>query len=515
MACVDDELSVMKSPDLSFSPCATLCYDTPMKSYTPNRRRFLQTSSTAAASLFLNQMRGRAWGETTASSESRNPPNIIFLLADDLRWDGLGCMGNSVVQTPRIDGLSANGVTFTNCFCTTPICAVSRASFFTGLYARSHGIHGFGKPLPPEIEPHSYPALLRTAGYRTGFIGKWGLGGELPKDQFDFFSGFLGQGWYFNHGDGKNKHLTTLMGDDAVRFIDESGSSQPFCLSVSFKAPHVQDQDSKQFLYNPIYQDLFRDVNVPFPKTGTDEYFQMLPPWLQTSEGRVRWEKRFATPHLFQESAKSYFRLIAGVDAAVGRIIDRLKERGLQDNTVIIFTSDNGFYLGEHGLAGKWFMHEESVRLPLIVYDPRMPAERKGQREAGMALNIDISPTILSAAGIEIPPWLQGRDLFPLVRGERIPWRKEWFFEHLFEHPRIPRSEGVYGNPWKYTRYIDQDPDYEMLFNIENDALEEHDLARDAKCQDRLQSMRARTELWIETLHKWRPEPDFTWVDPS
>src|SRR5882724_6971511 len=178
---------------------------------------------------------GAAAGALPAPSQSSQRPNILFLLADDQRWDALGCMGNRIIRTPVIDRLAAEGVTFYNNFCATAICMTSRASIFTGQLEKTHGVSSFQRELSPEAFSRTYPVLLRKAGYRTGFIGKFGLGGKLPAAEFDYFKGFPGQGKYVQVVDGKTLHLTDVMGDQALEFLEGSSAEQPFCLSISFK----------------------------------------------------------------------------------------------------------------------------------------------------------------------------------------------------------------------------------------------------------------------------------------
>ncbi len=440
-------------------------------------------------------------------------PNIISLLTDDHRWDALGCMGNPIIRTPHIDTLSREGVTFQNCFVTSSICMTSRASIFTGLHERTHGISSFSLSLPPEINERSYPELMRGAGYRVGFIGKWGLGGKLPEARFDYFQGFSGQGKYYHERDGRLVHLTQIMGEQALEFLDGCSGDQPFCLSVSFKAPHVQDEDPRQFLYDPAHEELFRDVRIPAPKTADDRYFRRLPGFLQTSEARKRWEVRFSTREKYQKSVKGYYRLIYGVDEVVGRIRRELQERGFAENTVLVFTGDNGFYLGEHGLAGKWYMHEESVRVPLIVHDPRLPEHLRGMRRPEMALNIDVAPTLLELAGVPVSPSVQGRSLLPLVRGEGPRWREEWFYSHLYAYKLIPKSEGIRTRRWKYIRYIESQPLYEELYDLAEDPLEENNLAREREHSTQLEKLRDRWRVWRDALPRWRI--DERWDDPE
>ena len=239
---------------------------------------------------------------------------------------------------------------------------------------------------------------------------------------------------------------------------------------------------------------------------------EALPAFLRGDyEGRVRWERRFSTPEKFQESVKRYYRLITGVDVQVGRMLGYLGERGWDENTVVIYTSDNGFYLGERGLAGKWLMHEESIRTPLIIRDPRLK-ETQGTKRDEMTLNIDLAPTILALAGLDIPTSMQGRDLGPLLRGESPSWRSEWFYEHLFEHRTIPKIEGIRGERWKYTRYIETDPLYEELYDLANDPGEDHNLAVFAEHRDSLEKQRGRLDLWRTTLETW--DATQPWQDP-
>lgn len=430
-------------------------------------------------------------GNLQAADETR-PPNIIFILTDDIRWNALGCMGNGVVQTPNIDRLAADGTLFTNMFCTTSICATSRASFLTGQYERRHGVVNFRTPLTADQFAQSFPALLRRHGYRTAMVGKWGLGGPLPKDQYDFFEGYSGQGYYYPKGKSgqAGEHLTHQLGDQVISFLDSYSDESPFLLQLYTKAAHCQDGDPWPFQPDPRYNSLFADVTIAPPTTATKHHFELLPEFLQNSEARKRWQIRFANDELYQKSVKDYFRLIAGVDDVIGRLMDKLCEQGLADETVIIFTSDNGFYLGDRGLAGKWFMHEESIRLPLVIHDPRLPESDHGREVAQMALNIDVAPTILDLAGVKAPDVMQGRSLVPLMKGEPVEWRDVFLYEHRFEHARIPKTEGVRTERWKYVRYTSVEPVYEELFDLQADPLEEHNIAGDARYHDRLEKMR-------------------------
>lgn len=423
------------------------------------------------------------------------PPNILFILTDDQRFDTLGCMGNDLIRTPHIDRLAADGVLFDNCFCTTSICAISRASFMLGQYERRHGIDSFQKPYSPEQLAHSFPLLLRAHGYRTGLIGKWGIGGELPADQYDYWRGYPGQGSYFLPGEkGTGKHLTDTMGEQALEFLDGCAPGHPWLLQLYTKAAHCQDGDPWPFQPAPRYNGLYADVTIPLPPTADEAHFQALPTFLQTSEARTRWHVRFENPELAQNSLRDYYRLITHVDDWVGALVEALERRGFAENTVIIYSSDNGFYLADRGLAGKWFMHEESIRLPLMIHDPRLPAAQHGARRDEMVLNVDVAPTILELAGVPAPAEMQGTSLVPLLNGETIPWREDFLYEHRINIRTIPKSEGVRTTRWKYVRYTEQQPVVEQLFDLETDPLEEHDLAPEPAFATDLQLLRARWE---------------------
>ncbi|MEW6356020.1 MAG: sulfatase [Planctomycetota bacterium] len=460
------------------------------------RREFLRRLGIGGA--------GLAAGASVAvgQEERARKPNILFLLTDDQRWDTMSCAGHPILKTPNLDRLAREGSLFENAFVTTPICAASRASIFLGQYECKHDFtFGKEKIISWPAWEQSYPILLKKAGYRTGFIGKFGVvvdwkkhGG--PEGTFDFYRPAGGQ--YFPKSENPNgqetRHLTQILGEEAIEFLKGCSKGQPFCLSVSFKAPHVQDKDPRQFLYDPAYKDLFKDMVMPTAKTATPEHFNALPKFIQESLGRTRWGYRFSTPEQYQEMVKGYFRLVHGVDVVVGRVLEELEKQGLADNTVVIYSSDNGFFLGEHGLAGKWLLYGESIRVPLIIADPRAPAALRGRRIKEMALNVDIMPTILDLAGVPVPGGVEGRDLRPLLKGETPEWRKDFLCEHLWKNKSIPRCEGVRTERWKYIRYIAEDPVYEQLFDLQADPMEETNLAGDPKYQATLVELRKRCD---------------------
>lgn len=446
----------------------------------------------------------------TSPVRSAERPNIVFLLTDDQRWDTLGCYGNTIIHTPHLDALSQRGVTFDRAFVTTSICAPNRACILTGQYCARHGMWFFDRELAPQQLAQTYPALLKRAGYRTGFIGKYGVGEPPGPDVFDFNKGFPGQGRFRIERDGQKTHLTRVMAEQAIEFLEGCEAGQPFALSISFKAPHVQDSasvKSEQFPYDtdPAIADLYRDIVIPPPPTANSESFDRLPDFIKNSENRSRWAVRYWGPERAQESLKGYYRLISGVDAAVGRIVAALRKRGFAENTVVIFSSDHGQFLGEYGLAGKWYPHEVSIRVPLIIADPRLPADLQGSRRSEFALSIDLAPTMLALGEVGIPEAMQGRSLVPVLRGETpADWREAIYYEHHFDPPwegmTIPRNEGLRTRRWKYIQYIDTQPLYEELYDLEVDPHESVNLAGRPEQVDRIEAFRERLVQMRESV---------------
>ncbi len=419
-------------------------------------------------------------------------PNIIFLLADDLRYNALGCMGNTIVETPTIDRMAQNGTLFSNAYVTTPICCVSRASIFSGQFSNRHGINDFVGDFTDSARSNNYPEVLRRNGYYTGFIGKYGVSLKSHSEEFDYWRGFEGQGVYFyKDKDGKPIHNTDLLANQALEFLNIRDKTKPFCLSVSFKAPHVEDGNPihNGYVYSPAYEDYYQNGIIPYSANSDDKFYLSFPQTFRTrddgatNEARVRWGLRFSTPAKYQESVKSYYRLITGMDDAIKRIVGELKKKGLEKNTVIIFSSDNGYSLGDHGLEGKWYGQDVSLKSVTIVYDGRKLQDKHSNRE--MVLNVDIAPTILDYAGVKAASGMQGKSLIPLVEGKLMDWRKEFYYNHLMDTRKskvyIPKSEGIVGLTYKYDRYFKgDDPDdffYEELFNPKTDPLEIYNLA--------------------------------------
>jgi arylsulfatase len=422
---------------------------------------------------------------------AEKPMNILVLYADDWRYNTLGCAGNPIVKTPNIDQLATEGTRFTRACVTTSICGVSRATLFTGQWMSRHGNTSFGGFNTPWNQ--TYPGILRDNGYYVGHIGKW-HNGKFPEKNFDFGRSYYGTHWLKDE-DGKKIHVTQKNENDALEFLRTKPANKPFCLTVAFFATHAEDKNPLQFLPQPQSMDLYKNDVIPLPKTATAEALMKLPPFLanKANESRVRWRWRFDEPEKYQTMMKNYYRLATEVDSTCGRVLAELKKQGVLDNTLVIFTSDNGYFHGEHQLADKWYPHEESIRVPLIIRDPRLNASKNGQTNDEFALNVDLAPTILNAAGMKAPAKMQGKDLSPLYLAATKPeWRTEFFYEHavIGKKEKIPASEALVRKDFKYMLW----PDFEQeqLFDLGKDPLEENDIIADASQKDRLVEMRAR-----------------------
>ncbi len=432
-------------------------------------------------------------------SASRRP-NIVFLMTDNHRWDLLGCAGNEIIQTPNIDRLAERGTRFANSFCTTSICAATRASILTGEFRREHGYTFTMPAMSVQRMDRSYPTLLKQSGYRTGFVGKLGVEVDprAPERMFDFYRPRIASStrnpYYREADDGTVKHVTTINGDDAVEFIRTSSQDQPFCLSVSFSAPHPEDDHIDQYIFDKELRALYERDVIPPPPIQEHEHFHRLPGFIQVSMSRQRWFRRFDTPEKYQRMMKGMYRLITGVDRQVGRVVAELERRGFDDNTVVVFTGDNGIMIGEHGLTGIWLMYEGSIRKPLIIADPRLSESHHGVTAEQMTLSFDCPATMLDLAGVPIPEQMRGRSLVPLMRGEAPDWREDFFYEHLYERETIPKSEGVRTERFKYVRYFERNPVYEQLFDLAADPNEITNLAGDPKHGATLLALRARCD---------------------
>jgi arylsulfatase A-like enzyme len=456
------------------------------------RREFLGVSAAGLGALALKPRGG-------AAAEDRGRPNILFILTDDQRFDTLGCAGNPIIKTPNADRLAREGVRFERAFVTTPICAASRASILTGTFERTHTYTFTKPPLGRGFVDRSYPIVLRRAGYRTGFVGKFGVAAEkgVAKEMFDFakFTSLP----HVQTIDGAERHMTEVEGEHVVEFLRGVKTDRPFCLAWCPWAPHADDGNPKQYFWPPAVDDLYKDVKIPVPETAAPSYYESQPDFLKNTMSRTRWAWRFDTPEKYQAMVKGYYRMISGVDLVLGRILAELERLDLARNTIIVYTSDNGYFLGERGYADKWLMYDLSINVPLVIYDPRAPLENRGVVRRELTLNVDLPATFLEFAGIKAPEAIQGRSLRPLLGRGKPVWRHEIFCEELWDHPEIPQSEGVRTDRWKYIRYP-KHPEYVELFDLEADPQEKHNLAGEARSRARLGELDGRCDRWIREL---------------
>lgn len=428
-------------------------------------------------------------------------PNILFMFTDDQPQNCLGIMGNKHIQTPNLDRLARRGTLFNNAFVTTAICCSNRASILTGQHMHRHGITDFKTPLSAEAFDQTYPALLRRSGYRTGYLGKYAVGNpgagqrelSLPSGKFDFWYGFPQNISFRQMIDGKPRYLTEVMTEKAIEFLRSTKDEQPFCLTVAFKEPHGPFN-----FFDPKTPNIYENAVIPPPASFTRQDWDAQPEFIRKSLNGDRGLLNPANPEALLKELRTFYRTVTRADAAVGAILDELKRLGLDDKTVVIFSSDHGSLLGDHGLTGKWLMYENSIRIPLIIHDPRLDPKQAAGRRDEMVLSIDLAPTMLALAGVEAPASMQGRNVMPIVRGEPTDWRSRFYYQHTYNTnpPRSPIAvtEGIRTQRWKYIRYPETKPVFEQLFDLETDPLERENLAPIAKHASLLAELRARCD---------------------
>jgi len=371
-------------------------------------------------------------------------PNIVFIMSDDHASHAMSCYGSRINRTPNLDRIAAGGMRFDNCFCTNSICTPSRAVILAGTYNHVNGVTTLETPMDNRLE--TFPKLLRRAGYQTAVIGKWHLGtGEAHcPTGFDYWNVLPGQGLYHNPEmiemgrrqvfDG---YVTELITDMSIDWIGNRDRSRPFCLLCHHKAPHRSWEPDEKHAH------MYDDVDIPEPETFDDDYSNRA---AAAAAATMRIEDHLNEQDLkqpvptgltraqqkswkYQRYIKDYLRCVASIDDNVGRLLDALDDEGLTDDTIVIYTSDQGFFLGDHGWYDKRFMYEESLRMPFIIRYPREIAA--GSVNAEMILNVDFPPTFLDFAGVEVPAEFQGDSFRELLNG-RVPagWQTTMYYRY-------------------------------------------------------------------------------------
>ena len=425
-----------------------------------------------------------------AADSTEVRPNVIFILTDDQRYDSVGFMGNRIVKTPNLDQLASEGVVFDNAYVTSAICTPSRACYMLGQYERRHGINfNSGTAMSPNAWAKSYPVLLRKHGYFTGYVGKNHLPiGErgyqtgLMEASFDFwYAGHHHLGFYPKefHSIFDNAVVDTqpeIVTEGALGFIDPGSNEaflgkaksflnqrpqdQPFCLSICMNLPHsfsaqrMQSRATDDELYRNAYQEHVQTLPlVPYYIARDDIKKPRIPSDVLLTELRQQGYDWVDRPESARKRMIRFMQAISGIDRMLGVLRKSLRENGLSENTVIIFASDHGLFMGDHGLGGKALCYETAMKIPFLIYDPR--SKVKGRRVAKLVASIDVAPTILGLAKIEPPVTMQGRDLQPLLNKKNVEWRDAIFGENLWSNIfGNPRCETVRTEEYRYIRYF-------------------------------------------------------------
>ncbi len=493
-----------------------------------------------------------AGGRAPAGAAREHRPNIIFFYADDHAYQAISAYRDvtpyqlSLNETPNIDRLAREGMRFDNCFVTNSICGPARAVVQTGKYSHLNGFLVNGQLF--DGSQQTFPKLLRRAGYQTAVIGKWHLGSHQVPQGYDYSEVLIGQGPYYNpvllkNGDRfMNVGATTeIISELTLRWLKEQRDpSKPFMLMCQHKAPH------RNWEPGPKHLDLYDDITIPEPDTLFDDYsgrgtpaktqnmtiahtlndvdLKFVTPRGLTPEQKQAWEAAYGPKNeavrkanlkgkelvrwKYQRFMKDYLRCIAAVDECVGRVLDYLDESGLAENTIVIYTSDQGFYLGEHGWFDKRWIYEGSLRTPLLV---RWPAVIKpGSVNRDIVSNLDFAETFLDVAGLPIPSDMQGRSLLPLFKGERpSDWRK-YFYYHYYEFPGphdVRRHYGVVDGRFKLVHFYEPDLNEWEMYDLKRDPKELHSVYGQPE-------YRAEQERLMRALEQLRAELKVPQQDP-
>ncbi len=500
------------------------------------RRDFLKRAGLGSAALAFP-------GLMTTGCAKKIRPNIIFIMSDDHAERAISCYDQSLIQTPSIDRIAAEGIRFQNSFVTNSICGPSRATLLTGKYSHLNGMRDHSDTF--DGSQLTFPKLLQKAGYHTSIIGKWHL--KTDPTGFDYWNILKGQGQYYNPDFTENGtpvkyegYATDLITDKAIETLDSMDKSKPFCMLIHHKAPH------RNWMPNLKYLEAFEDQEIPLPSNFRDEYTGRLAAgeadmrindmylsfdlklhdesieketgtggkaafaenvtetWKNTYNRMTDAQKKGWDAHYdevnaefkrlkltgdellewkYQHYLKDYLRCILSVDENVGRVLDYLDDQGLNENTLIVYTSDQGFYLGEHGWYDKRFMYEESLSMPLLM---RYPTEiQAGQVANEMVMNLDFASTFLDYAGVKVPAEMQGASLRGIVGGHAPEKWRESIYYHYYEYPHgwhnVRRHYGVRTERYKLIHFY-QDDVWE-LFDLQEDPSEMNNVYSDPAYQ--------------------------------
>jgi arylsulfatase A-like enzyme len=511
------------------------------------RRKFMRDVGVGAASLALLP--------PLSSRRAARRPNILYIMSDDHAYQSISCYGSKINRTPNIDRLAKDGVRFTRSFCTNSVCAPCRAVLLTGKYSHLNGV--IDNNVGFDGTQETFPKILQHAGYTTGLFGKWHL--RSNPTGFDYWNILPGQGLYYNPDfiemgkrSRREGYVTDLITGDCLNWVSQQKPGKPFCALLHNKAPH------RNWMPDEKHLSMFEGEDLPLPETFNDDYAsrsdaarqqemriadhltmstdlkfepdttsELVPAadradfraWMTmldrlNEEQRKAWREAYGPRNeafknsglsgdalvkwKYEQYIKDYLRCIASIDDNVGRVLDYLDESGLAENTIVIYTSDQGFYLGEHGWFDKRFMYEESLRMPLII---RYPVEIKPRVADEMVLNLDFAPTFLDYAGVSIPAEMQGESMREILRGAMPKeWRQSMYY-HYYEYPgwhAVKRHYGIRTGRFKLIHFY-YDIDAWELYDLQSDPHELNNLygnpqyaATIAGLKDELERLRRR-----------------------
>ncbi len=463
---------------------------------------------------------------------SQAQPNIIFIMSDDHASHAMSCYGSKINKTPNLDRIANEGMRFDNCFCTNSICTPSRAAILTGTYNHINQVTTLDTHMDNRLQ--TFPKLLQEQGYQTAIFGKWhlGQGAEHCPTGFDDWAVLPGQGLYHNpdfifkddelaggrretvHG-----YVTDLITDFSLDWLKKRDESKPFCLMYHHKAPHREWEPDEKHAH------MYLNEDIPEPETLYDDYSNRAKAaeaaemrvgvHMQTTDIKAEINRELPEMELrkwaYQRYIKDYLRVVASIDDNVGRVLDYLDEQGLTENTLVIYTSDQGFFLGDHGWYDKRFMYEESLRMPFIIRYPK--GIKAATINKDMILNVDFAPLFLDLAGIEIPKAMQGHSIRPLLN-QTTPddWRDSMYYRYWMHksHHNVYAHYGLRTERYKLIYYyadalgqagaIDEtyEPEWE-LFDLDKDPYEMNNIYHDESYKELVKTL-------TDQLHKLQNE---------
>ena len=460
------------------------------------------------------------------SQETEKKPNFLFVLVDDQPYDAVGFSNRyPFLKTPNIDKLAKEGVNVKNFFVTQSICSPSRASFLTGTYPHIHGVNQNNKYVDPDWTNYApFSTHLQKSGYETAHIGKihmaWKRGKEHIRPGFDYWFSFIGQGQYFNpkvNDNGKELqiegYMTDILTDKTVDWlVNKRDPNKPFSLNLWHKAVH------EKHLPAPRHEDLFQDDPLPEPPFDTHkETFKGKPEWLRRKTYGFKWNENDKIPEELPEitwpiNKHKYMQLLRSliaVDESLGKVIKTLEEIGELENTVIIYSSDNGYFMGEHTFIDKRLAYENSMRVPMIIRYPKLISKSSVVDE--QCLNIDIAPTILDLAGVNKPSYMQGESMLKLISGKKDKsWRKSMLFEYYVDDAwpyAGPNQVAVRTNEYKLIDNFLED-DIDELYDLKNDPGEMKNLINDSS-YDLVEKELREESIKLQKQYNYNPDRDW------